>query len=811
MTTMSRFVPKDRTATNHYARIDRVVFTNPDGPFTIALGGDGGTVMGPTLAEELEPGVTYRFLGRWEDDPQRGYRFRFTTFMPHALHSRSAVVKYLCDVCEGIGPKAAEKLWTAYGGQAIDELRECPYEVAAKTGINEEVCLDAAEVLTRERKFQDTKIELHDLFKGRGFQGKLIGDCIDRWGAKAGHVVRANPFRLLNMTSAGFKRCDKLYLDCGCNPSAIKRQAICAANLVRTARDGHTWFDAHEIASRLMDLIPGANPVKAFKLGIRARLLDKHRDESGKLWITTTVRAYCERAIVDHVRRLTAVTGSAWPTDRIPVSQNEGDRLPSVHQVERLTLATAGRVGLFIGGPGTGKSHTLAYLLKEVIADHGAESVAVCAPTGKAALRAGQALKAAGVNIPTSTIHSLLIACGAMSLDGADGDDMDGFGGVEGKLDCRYLVVDEASMIDTSLKAVLLGAVPTGCHVLFVGDPYQLPPVGHGSPLRDLIAAGLPCGELTQVRRNAGQIVHACLRIKNGEDFETTDRVDLAAEPPRNLRIVEARDEKAQAEMLSLILGGMKGFDPAWGCQVIVARNKGGEVTRKPLNDRLQAVLNPDGYAVEGNPFRVGDKVICLKNGKQQVVEFDPALDSSGPEGMDPRNYHTRYTVDRDTGHREPVQVRVMNGEIGRVVAVGAAQTIARFSERDELVRIPHGKSDKAEKDEGGAGGGESDGDDNGRGCNFDLGYAVTCHKLQGSEAPCVIVIADAQGGGVATREWWYTAVSRASKVCLIVGSRGVVDKQRARVSTTKRKTFLVEQLTQTTSEATDTPSEDMP
>jgi exodeoxyribonuclease V alpha subunit len=489
--------------------------------------------------------------------------------------------------------------------RAPSDARERTHETAETTGLNLDLCQDAAESLTRDMRFQDTKIQLHALFAGRGFQGKLIGECLDRWGPKAADVIRKNPFRLLDMTSAGFKRCDKLYLDCGLPPDAMKRQAICAANLVRTARDGHTWFDAHEIASRLKDLIPGADPVRAFKLGLRAKLLDKHRDEAGKLWITTAVRAYCERAIVDHVRRLSAAGPSQWPTDRIAVSTQDGDRLPRAHQVERLTLATAGRVGLFIGGPGTGKTHTFAYLLKEAIAEYGAENVAVCAPTGKAALRAGQSLRAAGVDVSACTIHSLLIACGALSLDGADGDDMDGFGGVEGKLTCRFLLVEETSMVDTNLMAVLLAAVPTGCHVLFVGDPYQLPPVGHGSPLRDLIAAGLPCGELTQVRRNAGQIVHACLRIKNQEDFETTDKIDLTAEPPRNLRLVHAKDEKAQGDMLAMILGSMKGFNPVWGCQVIVARNKGGEVTRRPLNERLQAVLNPEGYAIDGNPSRI--------------------------------------------------------------------------------------------------------------------------------------------------------------------------------------------------------------
>ena len=123
------------------------------------------------------------------------------------------------------------------------------------------------------------------------------------------------------------------------------------------------------------------------------------------------------------------------------------------------------------------------------------------------------------------------------------------------------------------------------------------------------------------------------------------------------------------------------------------------------------------------------------------------------------------------------------------MLAVGPKLLIARFSDGEFSVRIPMGNT----KDENDAS--DESGDDGGRGCNFDLAYAVTCHKLQGSEAPFVIVPVDAAGGGVAGREWWYTAISRASKACLTIGQRAAIDKQRQRVSTTGRKTFVVEQL----------------
>jgi ATP-dependent exoDNAse (exonuclease V) alpha subunit len=301
-----------------------------------------------------------------------------------------------------------------------------------------------------------------------------------------------------------------------------------------------------------------------------------------------------------------------------------------------------------------------------------------------------------------------------------------------------------------------------------------------------MIAAGLPYGELIHVRRNAGQIVHACVRIKCGEEFETADRVDLDATPPQNLRLIETRNEDDTAEVLDALLSRMSAFHPVWGCQVIIARNKGGKLTRKPLNDRLQLLLNPDGRQVAGNPFRVGDKVICLKNCKQTAVQFVGEEDDAAKAG--PKNYVNLYAVDRWTGHREPTQQRVANGEIGRVLAIDATEVIAVFSEREDPVRIYLSKKKGDEKHAD-----DAAGDDEGRGGNFDLAYAVTCHKMQGSQAPCVIVVGDPQGGGVCSAEWLYTAVSRPEKLGVLIGAKSLFMKMVGRKSTTRRKTFLTD------------------
>lgn len=493
------------------------------------------------------------------------------------------------------------------------------------------------------------------------------------------------------------------------------------------------------------------------------------------------------------------MTARLWPTS-LPISTREGDGLPSAHQVEQALRAMAGPVGILAGSPGTGKTHTLAFILREVIAVVGIQSVAVVAPTGKAAVRASQSLALQGLNLRATTIHRRLGIGknGHASGRGSSADDWGFIFNSSNPLPIRVLVVDESSMISTDLMASLLDACADGTHVLFIGDPYQLPPVGHGAPLRDMIAAGIPYGELTHVRRNAGQIVHACLRIKNGESFETASAVDL--DGGKNLLMVETPSEEESVKRLLGILGNARKFHPVLQTQVIVGLNKRGALSRVTLNNALHGLLNPDGYSVAGNPFKVGDKIICLRNSRMHTVEPIAAFSRATPEmAWEPGNYQV---LRDDEG--EPVESYVANGEIGFVVAISASLTIARIGEDDSLIKIPMGKpSGRGSAENGGNDDGDATADENGRDddsnaergrqSHFDLAYVVTVHKAQGSESPCVIVMIDPRAGMIANREWVYTAISRASKLCVLIGSKAVLDKQRLKQSTVRRKTFLQE------------------
>lgn len=1135
--------PKDKTRTEHIAVVERCAFTSASKDWCILSTTEGHTVIGPADGDTFPKGTMWRWFGRWEDDPQRGPRFRFSTYIPHLGAGKTGVVTYLTRTCDGIGNGYANRLWDAYGSDAVKVLREEPDRVAADCKISPDTCREAAAKLNAAKRTESTRVELFSLFASRGFPGSLIERVIEEFDVRGPAMIRKNPFVLLDLPGGGFKRLDKLWCDLGLPKDALKRAGLCAWNLVKLDGNGHTWLAATDLAARLRELVPGADVKRAFKFALRARKLKKHKDSAGVMWLATYHNATAEERIAANIRRLSA-GACHWPTARVPVSKVDGDKLPSAHQVERLSLATAGPVGLLLGGPGTGKAmpgdspiltprgfrpmatirvgdevvgsdgaptrvigvypqgelpiyrvtfsdgasveccgdhlwftatrrerknarrhrvppfslgavrctreiartlcsadghtnhfiplvkpvqfaepcllpidpyalgillgdghlgkrcvqfttpdawvaeqfaqllppgaklttrsvgsrcpqyqvagtthggpaggtnpvlnslrelrlsglnspekfvpdlykfaspsarlaiiqglldtdgytdghsveystssprladdfvflveslggttttswrvpaythngerrlgkrsarvivklpaefapfrlarklnkyiprtkyqpvrqivsvepagtkpaqciavdapdhlyvadrfvvthntHTLGYLLREVVNEHGVGSVRVAAPTGKASTRATQALRHAGLDIRAKTMHSTLEI-------GRNGHDGDGWGFMRNRanpLDAKFYVLDETSMVDCSLMADFLDAIPDGGHVLMVGDSHQLPPVGHGAPLRDLIDAGTPHGELTEVRRNAGQIVHACVRVKNGESFDVCDRVDLEPAdggPPRNLKLIEATTEEKAAEALVTALKSFTRFDPVWQTQVIVARNKKGGLSRVELNKRLHPLLNPDGYTVAENPFKVGDKIICLRNSRMHRVEMLYGRDAGGDLAREAANYDTV----RDDNN-QPEEVYVANGEIGRVVAIAPRLTVARFSEGDYLVKIPMGKQRDDDDDSDGAGG---DGE-KGAGCNFDLAYAVTGHRMQGSESPCVIVMGDDQAGGIASREWIYTAISRASKLCLLIGKMSTFDKMRSRRTLARRKTFVVE------------------
>lgn len=399
----------------------------------------------------------------------------------------------------------------------------------------------------------------------------------------------------------------------------------------------------------------------------------------------------------------------------------------SPHQTEQLALATAGRIGCLTGGPGTGKTFTAGNYIKLLPPN----SVAACAPTGKAAVRLTESLNVAGVKLQAKTIHSLL---GVMAAD--DGGWRFQHDRSE-PLPWRTYIVDETSMVDTPLMADFLDAVPGDGYVLMLGDTNQLSPVGHGAPFRDLIAAGIPHGHLTEIHRNDGGVVEACRAMQANEPWR----------PGGNLvhQSITSPQDLVRAFVNSMHEAGL-GVDD---CQIITPMNEKSPLSRVQLNVELQRQINP--RANRPGEMCVGDKVINTKNGWYS---------KAGPTSAD--------AITSDEGRR----VYVANGEMGRVIDDNPKSLVVELPTPLRTVRVPLG-------DEGAS--------------NWQLGYAITIHKSQGSEWSVVVMVLDPAATRMADRSLIYTAISRAKTLCVLAGDMEVAYAMSRNNRIDDRKTFLKE------------------
>jgi len=459
------------------------------------------------------------------------------------------------------------------------------------------------------------------------------------------------------------------------------------------------------------------------------------------------------------------------------------------HQREQYALSTAGPVGILGGTPGTGKTYTAAAILRALVRRVAPWDIRVVAPTGKAAVRLTAGLQANGVDsIEGTTIHRAL----GVSRNGHDGKGWGFQYNAQNPLPQRFVIVDECSMIDTELFASLTAALAPGSQLLLIGDTGQLPPVGHGAPLRDLIAAGLPYGCLSEIKRNAGAIVSACQSIRAGRPWQFSQRAELAT--GQNLTFHEySTPEQVVGKIENLLrVAPSRGIDPVWDCQVLTPLNQGPVLGREAMNQRLRELLNPlpptATPAERAAPFRVGDKVICLSNHHAQRLRDDAADAENAKAAEDPEKNRVEY---------------VANGELGRVVAVTPKEVTIRLQTPDRTViaQVFAAKPDTGTSPPPvtGADGRQakqrerkSDG-----GSEFGLAYAITVHKSQGSSAPIVIVVADPSPGArmIGCRELVYTAISRAEKLCIVVGSRRALESDCRKIALPRRQTALAKML----------------
>ena len=689
---------------------------------------------------ELRPELTYRFYGKSSRHPRYGLQFAAQSFVEDTPVGEEGIAAYL-RTAPGIGRNLAQQLVNRFGDRAIETLRETPEQCAAAVEhLSESAARQAASYLKSRSGSERLIADLMGVVKGYGVPRKTVKEIIETWGNKAAAMIRRNPYLLMQFPGIGFAKADKLYLDLGHPPHRLKRQVMCAVAAMETSTEGHVWFSPGEVSELLRKQIGVyVRPLRAFRVAKRAGMLRVLKRDGGT-WIAPSSRDDAEFCVADLVSRFASME-HRWP-------EVASEKL-SEHQAEKLRLALRSPIGLFIGSPGTGKTYSVARLVEQLLRHHPRHVIALAAPTGKAAVRMGQSLQDAGLTGMTpKTIHSLLGVAGVRDGEFSfNHNEMD-------PLPYRFIIIDEASMVDCELLSRFLLACDPGTHILFVGDVNQLPPVGYGAPLRDLVASGLPVGELTEIRRNAGSIVEACAAIRSGGLPERS--AEYVPSQGKNLFHVAAKPEHTTQTLVDLIREEIE--DQRIGsiheAQVLVAVNEKSLLSRKNLNQALQRAFNSGNDPIPGTSFRVGDKVICLKNGSYSEVDGD--YRASGGE------------------------VPVANGEQGVVLHAEPTKTIVRLESPRRDILIPR---DAKRKDAAG--------------CAWDLAYAISCHKSQGSEFPLVLVVLDSYPGArlVCSREWIYTAISRAKLGCFLVGEIGELQNMIAKRAIHRRKTFLKERL----------------
>jgi exodeoxyribonuclease V alpha subunit len=741
-------------------------------------------------------GCDYRFYGRYKDSTYRGKaekQFTATSYGPAEQHTRESVIRYLeaNGAGLGFGARRAALLYDRFGSQAVKVARLQPEVVEAALSAEKlAIPLDKLESLAARLQahasVEDSLLELSGILRGKGFPRRLPTDLVRAKQAGAASWLKTVHFGLLQegWPGCGFKKCDALHVSLGLPLDCLERQMFSAWHAIKVDRSGSTWFPETFVAHAIKSNIGGTDVrvEDAIQYGINGGWMTRVHTEhvNGAIvssadktrarmsWIAHGKNATNEQIVAEKLAQLSSAD-VAWPS----VDAVEG---VTDHQREALRKATAGAVATLIGGPGTGKSFTTAAYIKRCVEAFGEDNVAVAAPTNKAAVRLTQALRAYNIPLAAVSEHRLL---GVDSVNGSSWE----FRHKESRpLPYKVLFLDESSMRSLSMMANILRACRYGTHILFIGDTMQLPPIESGAPFRDMLASKvLPFGELTEPRRNAGDVVFACDDIRRGVPFRQSEKLDWEAKPPRNFKFASAESEDQQIEKLLELLGKLKakGFDPVWDCQVIVAVNKSSKVARIPLNERLQRELNAGGEGPKGARIRTGDKVVCEENGMYEVVA------GNGGKG--------------DGGKLPPTFIA--KGEFGRVVGSETAKVLVLFDGQERPVVVPFwnvvaGKvaddAENATSVEESADGGDDGGSD---GEKVSLAYACTSHKMQGAEVKVAIPMIDESRGArmICTKEHFFTSISRGKVLTIPVGKESVAQEFCRRSSLTGRKTFLAE------------------
>lgn len=708
--------------------VDRIVFRNKENGWTVLDVETENDGIQKAVGElpMVSAGETVRLHGNWTEHATFGRQFRVKTCERYLPTDTTAIYRYLASgAIKGIGPAIAMKIVQAFGEEALTIMEQEPQRLAEISGISDKKAQEIGEEFAAQFGLREIMLA----FAGYGLTASEAVRCFKRWGIKTVDTVRANPYALcMSGLRIGFERADAIAQDMQCPADDPRRIAAGIVFVLRhNTGNGHTCLPQSKLVPTTAAMLGVPEEAVKQQLSELEFSLDIQRMDTpeGVFWFLPAM--YRAEQYIAARMRFYAEMPSASPKEevnaRIDALERNSGIVYEAAQRQAILQAVSGGCLILTGGPGTGKTTALKGILT-LLESYG-EKLLLAAPTGRAAQRMSEL-----TGYEAKTIHRLL------EVQWGEQDELIFLRNEKNPLDAQTVVIDELSMVDVLLFENLLRALPLGCRLIMVGDGDQLPAVGAGRVLGDLIDSGLlPTVQLTQVFRQAleSRIVESAHRIVTGEyptlSYKDGDFFFL-------YRTDEESVEQTVSELCMHRLPDRYGLSLFDGLQVLCPGRKGTFGTIR-INRMLQSLANPPSadkaeITVENAVLRCGDKVMHTRN-----------------------NYDICWT--RDDGE---MGSGVFNGDIGILETLDVrAQTLqVRYDDRVATYTTEDAK-------------------------DLELAYAVTVHKSQGSEFDAVVLPLFHLQPQLCYRNLLYTAVTRAKKLLIIVGSadtlRRMVDNHR--------------------------------
>ncbi len=690
----------------------------------------------------VEQGENVEINGEYVEHAVYGLQLKAQKIRILTPQSEVEIERYLSSgAIKGVGPSLAKRIIKRFGSDTFRIMEEEPERLSEIKGISERIAIDIATQMENRKELREAMIFLQRY----GISNTLALKIYDTYGSRLYHILKDNPYQMAEkLEGIGFKKADEIAQKSGISTdSEFRMKSGICYTLMQAASGGHTFLPKDELIERASNLLElDKTPIEMVlpNLAMDKKIIMKQEKENVSCYISQMYyeELSCAKLLHDlnlHLDKTDKNKILAKIAELEKTQQIELDEL----QKEAILEAVKNGVFVLTGGPGTGKTTTINTIIR-YFEKEGCD-IMLAAPTGRAAKRMTEA-----TGFEAKTIHRLLEINGAFAEDGKKARFEKN---EENPLEADVFIIDEMSMVDIHLFYALLKAVPVGARLILVGDMNQLPSVGPGQVLKDLIESkAYPLVALQKIFRQAGEsdIVVNAHKINRGEEIILNNKSkDFFFLERDNVNVI-------YKHLVLLILEKLPKYVDASPMQIqVLTPMRKGNLGVEVLNRILQQYMNPPSAEKKEHEygeirFRVGDKVMQTKNNYQLEWEIVGLHD---------------IVIDKGLG--------VFNGDMGTILSINEyAQTLV--IEFDEKKRVTYHFSLLDE---------------------LELAYAITIHKSQGSEYPAVIIPLLSGPRQLMNRNLLYTGVTRARKCVTILGSSNTLEEMIRNENENKRYTGL--------------------